>query len=278
MISYAALILIQIVFVSLFGGVVLYLVVFPAFHLATLPPRRGGLGLCVSILLAGAWCLGSAGAGVILSYTHSQPHLASPPVQAPDALLLVAAVLTLTASGALCGLIARLAAQLPHIVKLTASAGMLIGTLNAALSVQNTSWLPHPYYIIAWFALPLVALYISATIQSTRLSRFRAGNCVACGHEKVGRRACCDACNVPTRHFCYRCRRLADARPGEPCQHCKMAAIAARCWKCGYSWDGVTLPRCPECGVWKPIPVEPAGSVPEATDAACSKPAPVEGD
>jgi len=260
--------LLQLAFYSVVGGAILYLVIFPAFRMATPPPRRGGKGLLTAFLLAGAWSLSSTLNGFVLSTAPAN-----------DALLALSVMCMQGGAGALCGLIARIAAQLPHIVKLTTGAGLIVGTMWVApIFLGDAMYAYTPLFALLWFFAPVIALYISATMQSTRVFRFRTGQCVECGHTKVGRRTLCDACETPTRHLCHRCRRLVDARPGEPCPHCKKTTIAACCWSCGYAWEGVTLPRCPECGVWKPVLPTRAQSAPAAPENESLKDKPPEDD
>jgi hypothetical protein len=249
------------------GSAALLVATAPAFRMATGTRRREGWRFLACLGFAVTWTAGAVGSNIVQSYGIT------PGVNAPrlDYRWLTLGVLIFAAGGACCGMIARAAGPFPHAVKLGALAGALYPTLSLVPVITRTAWGATiglwPLFILAWFGLPTAALYASALIQRRRLARYRRAACVACGYELAATKPQCTECGLPPQHLCHKCRHLVDRQPGEPCPRCK-ATIGARCWKCGYDLRGVDSGRCPECGVWKPVPAqraEPAEPAPSTS-------------
>ena len=157
-----------------------------------------------------------------------------------------------TASGFCCGVIFHSMMPLPRIGARASASGFIVGMI-ISFSVRIQADIVQIATPIIWLIAPIAAVYSSAFIQRRRVKRFRTGRCVNCNYEGVGRQERCTECGCAPHHMCYKCRHVVDARPGGPCPKCK-APIAQQCWQCGYDWAGAPeAPRCPECGVWKPV-------------------------
>lgn len=255
--------LLVLLFASLVGTLVLRLALWPAFRMAGVRKKKHLPLITGCFLMSMFWILGTGGAQVAqLQIGFSNRRI----TQASDWLWLVCGGLSFLAAGAACGAVARRTAPLPGAFTTATVAGGAVGvlfTVPAVLTKDAAQAPPLPVLMLlgtlqqlAWFGLPIAAIYWAAFTQHRRVARFGMGSCIRCNYKKVGRQEVCTGCGKTMRHLCHHCRHIVDARPGAPCPRCK-ATIAARCWTCGYDWRGLDSPRCPECGVWKPTPPDP---------------------
>ena len=107
--------------------------------------------------------------------------------------------------------------------------------------------------LVAWAAAPFIALYAASIHQYSRLRRHRRGDCVFCGYSGGGTGEVCSECGTPPPLLCSHCRRFQMRSLSSVCAHCHRM-LGVTCWSCGYDWAGSPeAPRCPECGVWKPV-------------------------
>jgi len=169
----------------------------------------------------------------------------------------IAAIPILTACGFSMGLVMRRLSPLPGPVAPMTLAGLVSG---ATWGWAAAAW-PGRFgefaalgAVLVYSAGPAAALYPAAIARRRRLAAYDRGECLSCGRERgsieTTEAGACPACGV-SRRVCHSCLRIVDARTGEACPRCE-ATIDAACWRCGYAWAGVSEPRCPECGGWKP--------------------------
>ena len=126
------------------------------------------------------------------------------------------------------------------------AAGLLIKVASAGFGPNPLDWV----FILLWIATPVGFYYHAAFAFRKKLRRHLRARCARCGYEKAAPLARCPECGERPPVLCHRCRRFADAAPGDPCPRCR-ATLGRRCWRCQYDWTGAE-DRCPECGIWKP--------------------------
>lgn len=253
-----------VIFYTLFGGaggmLVLRLVLWPAFRIAGAPRKKQGRLILGCLLMSLYWVFATAASLAFDLYVPEEVI----GWKAASTVSAVSAQALYTLAGWLAGLTGERAAPLPKLQRNATIAGACVGSfflathLIDAFAPDYDTGVLNLLSAVAWFVLPVGAVYLSAGAQRRLLSRYRRGACVLCDYAEVGRHKRCTECGGGTQHLCHRCRHIVDARPGQLCPECK-AMIAVTCWKCGYDWRGIGSNRCPECGVWKPVLlVEPA--------------------
>jgi hypothetical protein len=249
------------------GGFILRLALWPAFSMIGM--KKGGrfIGLFgVCCLLAMTWLLGTLAAGEAFSrattWRHGGGALPARILTSPS--MAVAGVLLMALTGATAGMILRRATPMRGLMKATTISGAIVGLLWASAAVWPASWMAPAQlvWVGSWLLLPIAAVYLCALARRREFRRYRAAACVPCGYARAATMATCPECGSAPHHLCHKCRHIVPRQPGEPCPRCK-AVIGARCWACGYDLRGVASGRCPECGLWKPVPArsrpEPAG-------------------